>query len=179
MPDRHATRKGDAMFPSSADYARRHQGRIAMLALGAAIALAMAAAIDVPPVKAVDTDVAGIFGRLSNGPAPDPRGPLIGQRLAEVLDRVDDGRTVVWRDPQTRATYHIQPLATFTTGDRPCRTFTVRRTDDGSLSESYRTACQGADGVWALATAPRPHPVPCRNPLSPPEGVGEQPCPSP
>lgn len=168
------------MFPSSTEYARHYLGRVAMLALGSVTALAMAAAVDVPSVRAVDTALPRLAGDLLVRSAPAPlAAPVIEGRLAEALDRIADGRTVVWRDPDSGATYRVDTVASFTAGDRACRSFTVRRTADGGLSESYRTACQDADGAWTLTTTPRYRSLPCRPSDSPPVGAGEPICPSP
>lgn len=142
------------MFPSSADYARRHMGRVAMLVLGAATCLTLAAAVDVPSVKAIDPGVTGVFGGLRNERPPARRDLVAGERLADILEHAGDGETVIWRNPDTQVTYRIHPLASFRTGDRTCRTFTIRRTADSSVRESYRTACQQADGAWSITTVP-------------------------
>ena len=145
------------MFPSTADvdFARRHIGRVTMLAAGAAISLALATAIDVPSVKAIDSSVTGVFGGWHGETAPSPRNLVAGERLADILDQVKDGQTVVWRNPDTRVTYRIHPLATFKAGESDCRTFTIRRIADSGLRESYRTACLGADGTWTISPAPQ------------------------
>lgn len=168
------------MFPSSAEYARHYLGRVAMLTMGAVAALAMAAAVEVPSVRAVDTAFPRLAGDLSGRPDGASRPvPVIEGRLADALDSVADGRSVVWREPETGATYRVDTVASFTAGEKSCRSFTLRRTAEGSLSESYRTACQDADGAWTLTTTARFRALPCRPSDSPPAGAGEPSCPSP
>lgn len=144
------------MFLSSADYARRHLGRVTVLVAGAAASLALAAAIDVPPVKAIDSGGTGVFGGWRGEKTSSPRDLVAGERLAAIFEQVEDGRTVVWRNPDTQVTYRIHPLVTFKAGNRNCRTFTLRRTAASSVRESYRTACQDAGGVWTISPAPHP-----------------------
>jgi len=148
------------MFPSPADvdFARRHMGRVTMLLAGAAVSLALATAIDVPSVKAIDPDVTGVFGGLRDEKAPSPHDLVAGERLADILDRVGDGQTVAWRNPETQVSYRIHPLSTFKAGTRDCRTFTIRRTADSSVRESYRTACREAGGTWTISPAPHSDP---------------------
>lgn len=138
---------------SFAEYTRHYPGRVLVIVVGAAAALALMAA-GVPSVQGAEAAQTGASGKTRDF-SPLPIGlPLsASHRLAEALDTAADGESVAWRDPDSGVTYRVHPLFSFRAGERTCRAFTVRRIAFDSIRESYRTACRRAAGGWTLTTA--------------------------
>lgn len=139
-------------WDSCADYTRHHPGRVLMIVLGAAAAFVLMAA-GVPSVHGAEGARPGVLGKADDARMPAGIPVAAGHRLARVLDTAADGEAVVWQDPESGAVYRVHPLATFRTGDRQCRAFTIRRLAEDGVRESYRTACRDAAGDWSLTIA--------------------------
>jgi surface antigen len=86
-------------------------------------------------------------------------GAVVGNKIGREIDRTDqacighalelgqDGRPVVWTNPQTRVAYNLMPLR----GDGGnCRNFKLDAMRDGKSESVTRRACRTADGVWQL-----------------------------
>jgi len=88
-------------------------------------------------------------------------GGVIGRAMDEadhactgqVLEYVEDGRTIRWNGPRANASYQVTPQATYRADDgRYCREYNTTATIGGQTQQVYGTACRQPDGSWQLVT---------------------------
>jgi surface antigen len=83
-------------------------------------------------------------------------GREVGRRMDEAdrycagqaLERADNHRSVVWRNPDTAATYRLTPTRSYRRDGRPCRDYRMQETLDGAIRTLTDSACRDADGAW-------------------------------
>jgi len=140
------------LWDSFADFTRHYPGRVLTIALGAAAALLLLAT-GAPSVHGAEGTRPGTLEKARDARMPAGIPVTAGHRLADILDTAADGEAVAWHDLESGVEYRVHPLATFRTGDRQCRAFTIRRVAENGVHESYRTACRSAAGGWVLSVA--------------------------
>ncbi|MBB3064759.1 glycine zipper domain-containing protein [Limibacillus halophilus] len=86
-------------------------------------------------------------------------GAIIGGHLGREVDKVDractaqgltrlkDGEMIRWENTQTRRSYALRPISTYSADDgRVCRRYVIQAGGDDERYE--RLACRGDDDVW-------------------------------
>jgi surface antigen len=69
--------------------------------------------------------------------------------VGQALERVPDGRTVVWNDPDQRSGYSVTPKRTWQTANGTyCREYQTKIVVDGKVENAFGTACRQSDGTW-------------------------------
>lgn len=119
-------------------------------AVGAAIGAVAGGAIG-STVKGSGRTVAIIGGAVL--------GAVIGGHLGREVDKVDractaqgltrlkDGEMIRWENSQTRRSYALRPISTYSAdGGRVCRRYVIQASGDDERYE--RLACRGDDEVW-------------------------------
>jgi surface antigen len=52
--------------------------------------------------------------------------------------------------PDTRNTYTVTPIRTYTMAEGPCREFTLDAQIGGKTAQIYGAACRQSDGSWKV-----------------------------
>jgi surface antigen len=67
------------------------------------------------------------------------------------LDRLPDGQTAVWTNPDSQQQYGITPLKTFQNdSNQYCREYSATVKIDDARQQTYGTACLQPDGTWRI-----------------------------
>ena len=107
-------------------------------------------------------------GRLAAVAAGTLLGGFLGNEIGQSLDNADrlaasnaiqrsmefnpNGRTTVWRNPDSGNTGSFTPTRTISNGNgQPCREYQSTVTVGGQSQQAFGTACRQADGSWSLA----------------------------
>ena len=124
---------------------------------GAAVGGALGAIIG----DAVDCKGCALIGGVAGALLGGSVGRNIGRRMdavdarrtAHAIDRVPDGRTSTWQNPNTNYQYTVTPTKTYInqgTGDY-CREVTIGQARVGEERQKvYGTACRQPDGSWKM-----------------------------
>lgn len=77
------------------------------------------------------------------------------RNLNKTLERLPDGRTRRWRNPNTGYQYRVEPTRTYYRKvhagvKQPCREYHTTATIGGRERQIYGTACRQADGAWKV-----------------------------
>jgi len=92
-----------------------------------------------------------IIGLLAGGAIGRSLDEADGYCIAQALAYVDDGSTVIWRNPDTHTNYHVTPLRSYSSeAGRYCREYTAMATIGGRHERVQGTACLQPDGSWQL-----------------------------
>ncbi len=71
--------------------------------------------------------------------------------VARTLETVPSGRVTAWQNPDSRASYEVEPVRTYQRTDgRYCREYQTRALVGGQWQQTYGTACRQPDGSWEL-----------------------------
>ncbi|MDP2699106.1 RT0821/Lpp0805 family surface protein [Thalassospira sp.] len=69
------------------------------------------------------------------------------------LNRVPDGQTASWVNPDSHQQFNMTPTRSWQTPDnRYCREYTATATIAGTPQQTYGTACQQPDGSWQIVS---------------------------
>lgn len=71
-------------------------------------------------------------------------------RAGQTLETVRTGVSSTWRNPDTGVQYQFTPTRTYTSGQGPCREYTMDAIIGGKKEEVYGTACRQSDGSWMI-----------------------------
>lgn len=89
-------------------------------------------------------------------------GASIGSTIGRYMDEQDRMKTIdiletrrtntatTWVNPDTRNSYTMTPTRTYSSGEGPCREFTLDAQIGGNTEQVYGTACRQADGSWKI-----------------------------
>ena len=68
--------------------------------------------------------------------------------IGQALERVETGRTVVWRNPDNGRDYRVTPTKTYRSGGEYCREYTTTVIIGGRSERAQGRACRQPDGSW-------------------------------
>ncbi len=72
--------------------------------------------------------------------------------VSQTLERAEDHRTVVWKNPDAGTDYRVTPVKTYQDDDgRYCREYITEATIGGKTEQLYGHACRLDDGSWQLS----------------------------
>ncbi|OSQ43962.1 RT0821/Lpp0805 family surface protein [Thalassospira sp. MCCC 1A01428] len=93
----------------------------------------------------------GIFGMLAGnaiGSGMDATDQACG---GYALDRLPDGQTAVWTNPDSNQQYGITPVKTFQNeNSQYCREYSATVKINDARQQTYGTACLQSDGSWRI-----------------------------
>ena len=73
--------------------------------------------------------------------------------VSQSLEYMQSGVPMSWRNPDSGNQYTVVPRRTFeTSGNRPCREYTVNGVVGGRSEQIVGTACREVDGSWRSVT---------------------------
>lgn len=94
-----------------------------------------------------------ILGALVGGTIGRSMDQLDQNCVGQILEHAEDGRTVVWNNPDIDARYQVTPAETYRNHEgRYCREYTTSSVIAGKSQEVYGTACRQPDGSWAFGS---------------------------
>jgi surface antigen len=71
--------------------------------------------------------------------------------IGQALEHAQDGRTIVWNNPQNQTQYSVAPTRTVQVADgRYCREYTTTSVIAGKTQQAYGRACRQPDGSWEI-----------------------------
>ncbi len=101
--------------------------------------------------KLLATIGGAIFGMLAGkaiGSSMDATDSACG---GYALDRLPDGQTAIWTNPETQQQYGITPVKTFKNkDDQYCREYNASIKINDAQQQTYGTACLQPDGSWRV-----------------------------
>ncbi|WP_258548985.1 RT0821/Lpp0805 family surface protein [Thalassospira profundimaris] len=101
--------------------------------------------------KLLATIGGAIFGMLAGnaiGSGMDATDSACG---GYALDRLPDGQTAIWTNPDSKQQYGITPVKTFKNEeDQYCREYSASVKIDGAQQKTFGTACLQPDGSWRI-----------------------------
>ena len=94
-----------------------------------------------------------ILGALVGGTIGRSMDQLDQNCVGLILEHAEDGRTVVWNNPDLDTRYRVTPAGTYRNQvGRYCREYTTTSVIAGKTQEVYGTACRQPDGSWAYGS---------------------------
>lgn len=94
-----------------------------------------------------------IVGLLAGGAIGRSLDNADGYCIAQALAYVDDGETVIWRNPDAHTRYNVTPTRSFANeAGRYCREYTALATIGDRHEQVHGTACLQPDGSWQLVS---------------------------
>lgn len=98
--------------------------------------------------------IATVIGAVAGAALGRRVGQNMGQRdrrqFGSALESNQTGNTESWTNPDTNDSYSVTPTRTFSSGDRPCREFTMDANVNGQPDKVRGTACRQPDGTWKV-----------------------------
>lgn len=92
-----------------------------------------------------------ILGALVGGSIGRSMDQIDQNCVGQVLERAEDGKSIVWRNPEAGARYEVTPAGTYRNErGNYCREYTTMSEIGGKARETYATACRRPDGSWQL-----------------------------
>lgn len=94
-----------------------------------------------------------IIGLLAGGAIGRSLDEADGYCIAQTLAYAEDGQTVIWRNPDAQARYHVTPIRSYSTeAGRYCREYSAVATIGRQHERVHGTACLQPDGSWQLVS---------------------------
>jgi len=136
--------------PIGVDLGRCNREAVGAL-LGGVVGAAAGSTVGKGDERVMATIGGAIIGVLAGSAIGRGMDRADGYCVAQTLAHVDDGDTVIWRNPETSSEYHVTPMRSYSNpGGQYCREYTAAATIGGRHQTIFGTACLRPDGTWQL-----------------------------
>ena len=101
--------------------------------------------------RLVATAGGAILGLLAGGAIGRAMDEVDQNCIGQVLEHADNGRNIVWQNPENDQRYTVSPVSTYRGNDgRYCREYVTTAQVAGKRQQVYGTACRQPDGSWEI-----------------------------
>lgn len=151
--NRHKDRnRSNEVFVSNGDFLRCNRDVVGAI-LGGGTGALLGSTVgkgDGRDAAMIGGEILGMLGGYAFGQSLDQSDQAC---TGDALDRVPDGQSVRWQNPDSGRSYNVVPTDSWQNAQgRYCREYSATANIGGKLQKTYGTACRRADGSWQLVS---------------------------